>query len=213
MKLTITGLALVLMVAAQADALAACSVALNGDDLGIGCGPSDDDVEVYVEDVAQGDELVPTLFVDIGDGPVNQGRAEGLASVTVTTRGGNDEVSLRDLDLSEGLGIQVVTGSGTDKVSVGPNVLTEELFEIDTGGGGDIVALGLNVGSAIDVQVQTGSGSDSVSTFAATPLDVPGVVALRNIVINGGSGRDSMNVGPDSLVAGRRVVLVGFGVN
>jgi len=208
----LTGLAIGVAVAGQANAQTVCAVdrITDGiDHLDIVCGSSDDVVKVYVEDVAQGDDLVPTLFVDIGTGPLDQGPADGLKRVLISTGDGNDDVSLRDLDPDR---VQVVTGRGADKVAMGPNVLADELIDVDTGAGDDTVALGLNVSSEIDLRVRTRSGGDSVSTFAASPLGIYGVWAGRNLIISGGVGvRDNITVGPDSL-AGGRVILRGFTV-
>ncbi len=199
------------MIADKANAQPGCLVEFDNIELIIICGASDDVIRVFVKDVAQDDNLVPSLFVDIGDGagPVNQGPAADLESVSIGTGDGSDDVSIRDLVTSFGVG--VTTGRGPDKVSVGPNVQAEEAFAIDTGAGDDTIFLGLNVGSEIDVEVRTRSGADSVATFAAPGLGFDGVVAVRNIIIRGGAGiRDKIAVGPGSLRAGGNVVIVGF---
>jgi len=204
-------LAMLFMIAGQANAQCGVDYVSVPNTLTILCGPSDDIITVFVKDDAEGDTLVPSLFVDIGDGagPVNEGPAADLESVAIGTGDGSDDVSIFDLVAS--LALEVTTGRGPDKVSVGPNVQVDENFTIDTGAGDDTIALGLNVSSNLDVEVRARSGSDSVSTFAAPGLNFSGVVAGRNIIIRGGVGTsDTIAVGPGSLFG--NVIITGFGV-
>jgi len=206
-KLFVSVLAMVFMIAGQANAQCLVGYDSNGSgDLTILCGPSDDVITVFVKDDAD----VPSVFVDIGDGagPVNQGPAADLTEVLIETGDGSDDVSIFDLVAS--FALQVTTGRGPDKVSVGPEVQVDELLAIDTGAGDDTIALGLNVSAKIDVEVRARSGSDSVSTYAAPGLDFQGVVA-DTIVISGGAGiSDTIAIGPESLFG--TVRIVGFGV-
>jgi hypothetical protein len=206
-------LAMVFMLAGQANAQTDCTVDLRGNHLDIQCGASDDVIEVFAE-LNDARELIALVDIGDGKGPVDYGPINNY-NITIRTGSGSDDVSVHDtagrFPFHAQVNLVVVTGGGPDKVSVGPNVSTL-ILGIDTGQGRDTVLLGLNV-SGYDVQVFTRGGPDVVRTFAAVPMGISGVVATENIIIRGGGVPgvvDAIVIGESSLFAGNRVRLSGF---
>ena len=197
-------LAMVFMLAGQAYAQSDCDVAFEAPQLTIQCGSTDNDIEVFVDN--------GNLFVDIGEGPVNQGSADGLVRIIISPLGGgNDNVSIHDIGPPTDF-ILVESRAGNDVVSVGPEVDLGDFgyLPIRTGLGDDVINLGLNV-NAFQVRIVAGPGQDRLSTFAAPPLGFDGITATENILFLGGEGRgDTLVIGNDSINSGGNVIIRGW---
>ncbi len=203
------------ILASQANAQGGCSVTYESFDLNIQCtGPSEDTIEVFAKIVASGGELARNLYVDIGDGQgtVNLGPAEELDRISIDTANKADVVWVHDVKTN--ICLNIATGGGNDKVTVGPNVEGDEFFFVGTSNGDDEIIMGLDVFVSGTIEVGARAGSDIVRTVAAPSMDVPGILAGFEALIYGSEGEpdevDVMDIGEGSIRASRRVVLAEF---